>query len=38
MKPTDLNPEFGVCPECGGDTKKEDNKWVCTDCNYEEEI
>lgn len=38
MKPTDLEPEFGVCPECGADMKKVNKKWICKNCGHEEKI
>ncbi len=37
MIPSDLEPDFGVCPKCGADTKKIEGKWVCKNCGYKEE-
>ncbi len=37
MEPVELDPRFRVCPECGGDTVKIDDKWKCKNCDYEEE-
>lgn len=38
MMEIDMDPEFGVCPKCGGDTRRIKGKWVCKNCEYEEEI
>lgn len=36
MKPVETERKFGVCPKCGGDTKKIEGQWVCENCGYKE--
>lgn len=27
MKPTEIDPDFMICPKCGADTYRDDGKW-----------
>lgn len=38
MQPVEKDQQYGVCPECGADTHRKDDKFVCKNCGYTEEI